>query len=454
MKQKKTILEKTTGIFAWISLFLAVVMSATMIFASLSSEEGGKEIFGYRALIVASGSMSKSELSENEEIFFDAGDLIIIKSVEDFEALKEGDVITFLSYNPESYGKIVTHKIRQIKYSFDGSVSGFVTYGINTGSNDTTVVAPQNVIGKYFFKLPMIGKLFNFSKTSRGYYLSILIPSVLLIIFFSVRVGKSLGKQDIGKDYGEEIEILKRRLTALEEDYAAKISECASSQYAQNYSFDNVAEATPARKAGAGGAKFEKDTENLELEQVLEGSEIERLTESDELEPLAESTELEQSLEKGEFHSGAGVDTEGLSIPRGRKVSFSSKLLRLSDNVQDFFDILHEELVSFKRVNARLSFRCISYRFGRRLIAKMTVCGKTLKLHLCLNVSEFNERVFFQKDLSSLKAYEQVPFTVKIKSARGLNNAITLINALAEKLELVRDNNLKQIKNIFIGGNE
>ena len=70
---------------------------------------------------------------------------------------------------------------------------------------------------------------------------------------------------------------------------------------------------------------------------------------------------------------------------------------------------------------------------GRKLLAKITVRGKTLKLHLSLSVDEFNNNVYFQKDLSSVKTYEDVPFTVKVKSNRGVNNAIRLINALMDK---------------------
>ena len=194
-KTKQIIFEKTIHIFAWFVFSLAVFMSLTTIFASLSGEENGKEIFGSKMLIVTSDSMSKSAISENEEIFFNAGDLIIIKKVESLSSLKEGDVITFVSYNPESYGKTVTHKIREIRYSSGEEIAEFVTYGINKGTNDTTPVKPENIIGKYSFKLPMIGNLFAFLKTSRGFYLSILIPAVLLIIFFSIKIGKILGKK-------------------------------------------------------------------------------------------------------------------------------------------------------------------------------------------------------------------------------------------------------------------
>ncbi len=216
-KTKQIIFEKTIHIFAWFVFSFAVLMSLITIFASLSGEENGKEIFGSKMLIVTSDSMSKSAISENEEIFFNAGDLIIIKKVESPNSLKEGDVITFVSYNPESYGKTVTHKIREIRYSSGGEITGFVTYGINKGTNDTTPVKPESIIGKYSFKLPMIGNLFAFLKTPRGFYLSILIPAILLIIFFSIKIGKILGKKEISGDYCQEIEILKRRVSALEE---------------------------------------------------------------------------------------------------------------------------------------------------------------------------------------------------------------------------------------------
>ncbi len=221
-KQETRIFEKIIGVFAWLSFFLALITALISVFASLSGEQNGKEIFGSKILIVTSDSMSKSELSENEEIFFNAGDLIIIKKVEDPTALKDGDVITFFSYNPDSYGKTVTHKIRRVEYAPDGSVNGFVTYGINKGANDAVIVKPETVIGKYSFKISSVGKLFSYLKTPQGYYLSILIPAVLLIIFFSISVGKALGKKELKRgEYDEEMEILKKRISVLEEKGAA-----------------------------------------------------------------------------------------------------------------------------------------------------------------------------------------------------------------------------------------
>ena len=56
-----------------------------------------------------------------------------------------------------------------------------------------------------------------------------------------------------------------------------------------------------------------------------------------------------------------------------------------------------------------------------------------MKLHLALDCKDFEERIYFQKDLSDVKTYAETPFTVKVKSDRGLKKAISLIGALALK---------------------
>ncbi|MBQ7235798.1 MAG: hypothetical protein IJX03_01400, partial [Clostridia bacterium] len=127
------------------------------------------------------------------------------------------------------------------------------------------------------------------------------------------------------------------------------------------------------------------------------------------------------------------VKTEDLEIKAKTRYSFSEKLLALDIVKKEFFNTIHNQLISYRKVNGRISKKCLSYRLGRKLLAKITVRGKTLKLHLSLSVDDFNNNLYFQKDLSSVKTYEDVPFTVKVKSNRGVNNAIRLINALMDK---------------------
>ena len=207
IKKAKNILAIITRIFAWVVFGIAVITAVLAVFASLSGEKNSKEIFGVKILIVATDSMSKSAVSSannDEQIFFDAGDLIIIKCDEKGTEYKEGDVIAFLSYSPESFGKTLTHKIKKVHYSESGDLIGYTTYGINTGVNDSTVVSPEMVLGSYSSKIPVVGNLFAYLKTPAGYYLSILTPSVLLIIYFSVSVGKYFGRKELVKVLGGE----------------------------------------------------------------------------------------------------------------------------------------------------------------------------------------------------------------------------------------------------------
>ena len=103
-----------------------------------------RHLFGYRAYIVLSDSMSKTD--------FDAGDLVLVKEVAP-STLKEGDIISYISQNTENYGEVVTHKIRELVTDANGE-RGFITYGTTTDTNDETIVTYPFVLGKYQTHLP------------------------------------------------------------------------------------------------------------------------------------------------------------------------------------------------------------------------------------------------------------------------------------------------------------
>ena len=114
-----------------------------------------------------------------------------------------------------------------------------------------------------------------------------------------------------------------------------------------------------------------------------------------------------------------------------KRIPFSEKMLAMDAKVQAYYNELYNKFISFRKINPRVSSKCASFRLGRMLVAKITVRGKTMKMHLALDVNKFEDNVYFQKDLSSVKAYAEVPFTVKVKSDRGLKNALKLVDALA-----------------------
>jgi signal peptidase len=132
--------------------------------------------------------MSKSENNSDVDIHFNAGDIILIKKVEDTTVFKEGDVIAFMSTNSDSYGETVTHMVRSVRKNSAGRVIGYITYGTNTGATDEALVEPEYVLGEYTGKLSGVGIFFNFLRSSRGYVTFILIPLLLLIVYNGVNV--------------------------------------------------------------------------------------------------------------------------------------------------------------------------------------------------------------------------------------------------------------------------
>ena len=117
----------------------------------------------------------------------------------------------------------------------------------------------------------------------------------------------------------------------------------------------------------------------------------------------------------------------------------------LDEKTQSYYDELNNKFKSMRKINPRVSVKGVSYRLGRELVAKLTIRGKTMKLHLALDVTKFEEKIYFQKDMADVKAYAEVPFTVKVKSDRGLKNALKLVDALAERKEIVKKTRYEKI---------
>lgn len=177
----KKILNTASTVFVWIVVIIAVAMMIFTIVSVNTFNRADRDLFGMKAFVVLSDSMSKTD--------FDAGDLVLIKEV-DPATLKAGDIITYRSQNPHNYGENVTHKIRSLTTAPDGN-PGFITYGTTTDTDDEAVVTYPYVQGKYVLSLPNVGTFFTFLRTPLGYILFILVPFLLLIIYQGINCVKA-----------------------------------------------------------------------------------------------------------------------------------------------------------------------------------------------------------------------------------------------------------------------
>ncbi len=176
-KKIKRILRLINSIITWIFATIAVAMMIFTIVSVSMFDRTDRNLLGYRAFIVLSDSMKKTD--------FASGDLVIVKEV-NASTLKAGDIIAFTSQNTSNYGETVTHKIRRLTTEADGS-TGFVTYGTTTDTDDEIVVTAPYILGKYQFHIPKMGTFFKFLKTTPGYIVCILMPFLILILIEGIR---------------------------------------------------------------------------------------------------------------------------------------------------------------------------------------------------------------------------------------------------------------------------
>ena len=173
MKKAFNIIKTT---IVWLIVALAVFMMIFTVISVTTFNRNDRDIFGYKAYIVSSDSMAKTD--------FGAGDLIFVKEVPP-QMLVEGDIITYVSQNSEYFGEVITHKIRRLTNDAEGN-PGFITYGTTTDTDDETIVTYPYVLGKYTSHLPGVGTFFNFLKTTQGYIVCIFVPFMLLIMYQAV----------------------------------------------------------------------------------------------------------------------------------------------------------------------------------------------------------------------------------------------------------------------------
>ena len=104
-----------------------------------------------------------------------------------------------------------------------------------------------------------------------------------------------------------------------------------------------------------------------------------------------------------------------------------------SDVNKTIYEELVNHLLSYKNVSRSLTNRADNFKHKGSLLAKITLTGKTIKLFLPLDAEQYEYDKYHQL-ITEKKGYEEVPFTLKVKSNRGLKYAKELIDeTMAQK---------------------
>ena len=178
--------------------------------------------------------------------------------------------------------------------------------------------------------------------------------------------------------------------------------------------------------------------ESQPIEEEIET--VEEETVDDNVEEVEEPEEVEEVEETVEEVDDDTYDenTEVVEIPLEEKdrlviktSKFTTKLKLCSDNTKEYYSTIKNALLSYG-THDRLSRKCESFR-RKGLIAKITISGRTLRLHLALdpkNEEKFPISKYHQIDLGEKRQFTEVPFALRVKSNRALKRALELIDLL------------------------
>lgn len=155
-------------------IFIALILLICSIIFGMAQGKHPK-FFGYQFFRVLTSSMQPA-ISEST--------CIITKEVPQDE-LKVGDIITFISEDPDIYGYYNTHRIHEIVEE-DGEIK-YVTKGDANPMPDENVVAYSQVAGVLVREMPggrLIGQLFIWLSDSKVYFLVVMLPLVLILLSY------------------------------------------------------------------------------------------------------------------------------------------------------------------------------------------------------------------------------------------------------------------------------
>ena len=152
-------------------LVVGIVFIAYILDAKKNAERGDWKPPLYNAYIIVSQSMTP---------VIRVNDAIITKRV-DATDIKVGDVVTYLSENPEYPGIMITHRVIE-KNQVNGEYY-FVTKGDYNNIADPLTVKESQIYGKVVMRIPKIGFIQVILSNYMGWVLMIGVPALAIVSY-------------------------------------------------------------------------------------------------------------------------------------------------------------------------------------------------------------------------------------------------------------------------------
>lgn len=112
--------------------------------------------------------------------------------------------------------------------------------------------------------------------------------------------------------------------------------------------------------------------------------------------------------------------------------SFQAKIIQSDAVTKSYYSELKNKLLSYG-VKSRMSWKCETFRSGRKTLAKLRLRGKTLSVAFALNPVAFENTKYHVEDISEVKALAETPCLYRIKNDRRVRYAKELIDCVMEQ---------------------
>ena len=190
---------------------------------------------------------------------------------------------------------------------------------------------------------------------------------------------------------------------------------------------DEPVEEAPVEEAPVEEAPVEEAPVEEAPAEEQKVDDVEEVT-SEATEEKSEDAALDSDVTDDEISEGA-ID-DGQVVMVSYRSSFMSRLIQADSDIQDYYTVIKNALLSYKGVKARTSWNYESFNKGRIQCAKLNIKGRTLSLYLALAPEEYNATKYHFVDASGNGKFDKVPMMLKIRSDRALKYAVELIDEL------------------------
>lgn len=166
-------------VIQYISTTFLVLIMLVAVFALFAPR------LGWRIDTALSNSMSPT---------LKAGGMVVTQPVDSTD-IRVGDIIT---YGSPIDGKVVTHRVIEIR---EHSPFLFQTKGDLNEDPDPYAVPLENIVGRVWLYIPLLGYAVQFIKTPLGFILLLLIPGLIIIGMEVRNIWRVIAQEETERQY-------------------------------------------------------------------------------------------------------------------------------------------------------------------------------------------------------------------------------------------------------------